>query len=156
MTGNPVYKPLFLQNVDDSSYSVSGAALLGISAVDPDNAMTFVKRLAPTAKGKLGDAIATVLVRNGSENDFDFLTDRYTSMAFGEEKLAATVAYCVYLSKLSDEQKIKTGIDKVIEFKNESPSAYLQYVEPTVKEALQIIANAKGAEMSIYISNALK
>lgn len=156
LTADEKYKPLFMQNINDSSYTVSGSALLGLSTTDPENAMAIAKKLAPTAKGKLDDAIATVFIRNGSENDFDFLTQRYTNMAFGEEKINATVAYCVYLTKLLDEQKIKTGINNVVAFRNETPSAYRQYIDSIIKEALQLVANAKGAEMSIYINEALK
>jgi len=155
-TGDSTYKPLFAEYINDSSYSVAGAALIGLSNIDPENAVTLAKKLAPDAKGKLNDVISAVIMQNGSENDFDFLAARYEKMILSQEKIAATVAFCSYLSKLNDEQKIKTGIDKVIAFKNEIPSAYLRYIEPTIKQALDIIANAKGAQMSIYINNALK
>ncbi|QEC67042.1 M1 family metallopeptidase [Panacibacter ginsenosidivorans] len=155
-TGNAKYKPLFAQYINDSSYSIAGAALMGLNNLDGANALALAKKMAPDAKGKLDDAIAAVIMQNGTEADFDFLEDRYVNLPLSETKVSATLAFCDYLTKLSDTAKIKSGIDKVVAFRNEIPEAYRAFIDPAIKNALQNVAAAKGPEIGNYISNALK
>lgn len=155
-TGDNKYNALFTQYVNDSSYNIAGAALMGLANSDPARAMTLAKKMAPDAKGKLDEAIAAVIMQHGTEADFDFLQKRYTDMPVSQAKMGATMAFCDYLSKLSDIEKVKSGVDKVISFRNEIPEAYRNFTDPAIKAALEIISNAKGAEMEAYIKNALK
>ena len=73
-----------------------------------------------------------------------------------QSKLNLTAYFCSYLSKLSDEQQIKEGVDKVVAFRNKIPSSYKENLYPYINGALQKIGTAKGGDVASYIANAIK
>jgi aminopeptidase N len=152
-TKDPQYKPIYEKAVNDSSYTVAGAALDGLSALDSAGAYMLAKKYASDAKGDLGNSVNTILMSQGQEADYDLIFKTYADMPTSQQKLEVTPAFCDYLSKLNDNQKIKNGIDKVIAFRNAIPQNYRTYTDPTVNAALQKIADAKGAEMQAYINS---
>jgi aminopeptidase N len=155
-TANEKYKPLFEQDVNDSSYSVAGAALEGLNILDSANAYTMAKKFANDAKGKLGAVVAGVIMQNATEEDFDFILKQYEEMPPGQEKFEGTAMFCEFLSKLSDTDKIKRGIDKVMAFRNMIPENYRGFTDPVIKRGLDKIADTKGSEIAQYINNAWK
>ena len=56
-----------------------------------------------------------------------------------------------YLAKLSDTEKIKTGIGYMLDFRNLIPEQFRSYVDPSFKMAFDKISKAKGSEMESYI-----
>ena len=56
------YEPLFTKYVNDSSYSVSGAALDGLTKLEPEQAYTLAKKYSNDAKGKLGEVVTKTLM----------------------------------------------------------------------------------------------
>lgn len=155
-TGGEKYKPLFQQNVNDSSYSVAGAALEGLNTLDSANAYTLAKKFSNNAKGKLGEVVSTVIMQNGTENDFDFVLKQYKETPPGQKKFEATAAFCAYLAKVTDTMKVKEGVEEVVEFRNMIPETYRGFTDPVLKGALEKIATAKGGEIADYIHNAFK
>ncbi len=153
-TKDPQYKPIYEKAVNDSSYTVAGTALDGLSALDSAGAYTLAKKYANDAKGDLGNAVNAILMAQSQEADYDLIFKTYSDMPASQQKLEVTPAFCDYLSKLSDEQKIKNGIDKVISFRNAIPGNYRTYTDPPVNAALQKIADAKGAGVQAYINSA--
>lgn len=150
------YKPLFEQYVNDSSYSIAGAALEGLNNLDSTNAFALAKKFSTDAKGKLGEVTAGVIMNNGSEADFYFIEKRYKEIPPGQEKFEATIAFCGYLNKVNDTAKIKKGIDEVVAFRNMIPENYRGFTDPVIKEALEKLAKTKGSEIEQYINNAIK
>ncbi|MEP6846443.1 MAG: M1 family metallopeptidase, partial [Panacibacter sp.] len=155
-TNDTKYKSLFEQYINDSSYSIAGAALLGLGNVDEANAVIFAKKMAHGAKGKLDEAVASVIMQSGTDTDFDFLAKRYVDMPMSQDKVSATLVFCDYLTKLTDINKIKSGIDKVIIFQKQIPEVYRKFTDQEIKAALDNIANAKGTEIAEYIGNVFK
>src|SRR6266700_7892418 len=69
---NPEYKKLFIKNINDSSYTVSGTALEALLKLDSTAAFAEAKKLSKTpAKGKLVESVAKVLIKSGDENGFE-------------------------------------------------------------------------------------
>lgn len=155
-TGDAQYKSLYEKNVNDSSYSVAGAALLGLSKLDEVNAYVLAKSYSSDAKGKLGDVIGEIIMSKGKPEDYDFITKTYDDMPPQQGKLDATVAFCKFLAKLNNKEKIKKGIDMVVSFRNKIPKAYWNFTDPAFKGALQQISDAKGEELAQYIEEAMK
>ncbi len=155
-TGDAKYKPLFEKNINDSSYSVAGAALLGLSNLDAANAYTLAKKYSSDAKGKLSDVIGGVIMSKGDPADYDFIAKTYADMPPQQAKLQASVDFAKFLSTLSDTEKIKKGIDMIVVFRNKIPKAYWNFTDPTILGALQQIGDAKGEEIAKYIENAMK
>jgi len=155
-TSDEKYKPLFEQNVNDSSYTVAGAALEGLNALDSANAYTLAKKFVSDAKGKLGEVVAGVIMTNGTENDFDFILEQYKETPPGQTKFEATAAFCEYLTKVNDINKIKRGVEEIIAFKNMIPQTYRSFTDQIINSALQRLASAKGGEIKTYIDNEVK
>jgi aminopeptidase N len=155
-TGDAKYKPLFEQYVNDSSYSISGAALEGLNNLDSANAFALAKKLSTDAKGKLGEVIAGMMMSKGSEADFDFIENRYEEITDPQDKFDATEAFCRYLTKVNDPAKLKKGIDKVVAFRNMIPESIRGFTDPIIKEALENVAKTKGSEIEQYVGHVLK
>lgn len=151
---DPKYKYLFDKGINDSSYSVAGASLIGLSNLDPANAYTLAKKYVVDAKGDLDEIATTIIVLSSKQEDADLILAKYEGFST-QTKLNLTAYFCTYLSKLSDTQKIKDGIDKVVAFRNKIPSAYKESLYPYINDALEKIGTAKGGDVQAYIANAI-
>ena len=154
--GNAKYLSLYQAAVNDSSYSVAGAALKGLVALDAANAYTLAKKFSSDAKGALGSAVSDVLVSNGTEADFDFISAMYNDAPLSQEKFNSTSKYAMYLTKVNDLAKVKTGIDHIMKFRNAIPMSFRGQVDPGIKGSLDKIAKAKGAEIEEYVKSVFK
>jgi len=150
------YLPLFNKYVNDSSYSVSGAALAGLATLQPDKAYDLAKKYSVDAKGTLGDVVTEIFTANGSEGDYDFVADRYKNAPPGQDKYDMTGPFCEYLAKIKDETKIKQGIDYIIQFSKQIPEQYRTFTDPAIKGSLDKISKAKGDGIADYISKSWK
>ncbi|MCW3091871.1 MAG: family metallopeptidase [Ferruginibacter sp.] len=150
------YKPLYNKFAGDSSYSVAGAALEGLSALDPAQSYTLAKKYSADAKGTLGGVVDNILIAEGTEADFDFIAGRYKEAPLSQEKIETTDAFCDYLVKVNDVAKVKKGISYLLNTKESIPEQYRGFTDPMFKAGLARIAKAKPGEVSDYIKNALK
>lgn len=155
-TSNAKYRPLYEKNINDSSYSVAGACLEGLVGLDPSKAYELAKKYSTDAKGDLGDVVNDVVIKQGTEADFDFIAGRFDKMPLSQEKLTATGTFAGYLEKVQDNANVKKGIDLIIKFRNLVPEQFRNFVDPTIKGALNKLGKAKGKEIEDYISNGLK
>ena len=154
--GDAKYKPLFEMAVNDSSYSVAGEALKGLSKLDAANAYSLAKKYSADAKGTLGEVVNKIIIDNGTEADFDFIATRYEEAPLSQEKLEMTDQFADYLVKLNDNTKIKKGIDQIMGFLNKIPSQYRSYVNAAFEGYFNKISKAKGGEIEAYIKSVFK
>ncbi len=154
--GNAKFLSLFQANVTDSSYSVAGAALEGLAALDSSNAYTLAKKYGNDAKGALGTVVTKILIANGTEDDFDFVAKNYNDAPPSFDKLSMTKKFGDYLLKVNDISKLKKGIDYMMKFRNIIPEAYRGQTDPAFKAALDKISKAKGTEIDDYIKSVFK
>ena len=154
--GDAKYLPIYQAAVTDSSYSVAGAALKGILAQDPANALLLAKKFSTDAKGSLGVVVNDVMLKNGTEADFDFISNIYKNAPLSQEKVTMTTKYGEYVSKLTDIAKMKKGIDNMIDFRNAIPGQFKEMVSPMFKTAFDKMTKAKGAEIEEYIKAVFK
>ncbi len=155
-THDAKYKPMFTKYVNDSSYSVAGSALEGLNNLDSVNAYALAKKYCNDAKGKLSDVIANVIISNGSEADFDLITENYKNAPPSQEKVQSTPDFIGYLLKINDTAKIKEGVDLVITFRNLIPEQFRNFTDPLMKAPLEKLGNEKGDAVEDYINNRLK
>jgi aminopeptidase N len=149
--GNAKYLPIYQAAVNDSSYSVSGAALKGLVALDAANAYTLAKKFSSDAKGALGNVVNDVMMTSGTEADFDIISKAYNDGPLSFEKIQMTTKYADYLAKLNDNAKVKKGIDNILAFRNQIPAQFRENVDPQFTAAFAKITKAKGAEIGDYI-----
>ncbi len=150
------YLALFKNNVDDSSYSVSGSALRGLADLDGNNAYTLAKKYSADAKGTLGEVVSDIIISSGTEADFDFIANRYDKAPLSQEKLSMTETFCTYLAKVNNNANVKKGIDMVLKFRKAIPEQFRGFTEPTFKGAFDKLSKAKGKEIEDYINNGMK
>ena len=154
--GNAKYLPIYLANVNDSSYSIAGEALAGVYALDKLKALEIAKVQAKDAKRKLSSVINKIFLEQGTEADFDIISSGYNNLPPSDEKITSTKDFATYLSNLTDINKVKTGINYIIEFRNQIPKEYQPYTDPAFKSSLDIIAKKKGVEIENYIHENFK
>jgi aminopeptidase N len=154
--GDKKYLPIYEAAANDSSYTVAGAALYGLATLDPSNAYTLAKQYSSDAKGTLGEVVSAVLLVNGNEGDFDIIASSYRNSPSGSEKVAASGSFSSYLSKISDNTKVKQGIDYILEYRKSIPPQLKDQIEPLFKAGFDEISKAKGKEIEAYINAGLK
>ena len=155
-TSDAKYKGLYEKNINDSSYSVAGAALEGLVGLDPAKSYELAKKFSKDAKGGLGDVVNEVIIKEGTEADFDFIADRYDDMPLSEAKLGATTTFAAYLEKVQNMANVKKGIDIIIKFRNAIPEQYRSFTDPMLRGGLTKLGKAKGKEIEDYINNGFK
>ncbi|MGB5007609.1 MAG: hypothetical protein WBO39_11785, partial [Ferruginibacter sp.] len=155
-TSNAKYRAIYDKNINDSSYSVAGASLEGIIGLEPAKAYELAKKYSKDAKGTLGDVVNEVIIRDGTEADFDFIADRYDQMPLSQEKLTATATFSGYLEKVQNMTNVKKGIDLIIKFRNKVPEQFRSFVDPMFKSGLNKLGKAKGKEIEDYIEQGFK
>ncbi len=155
-SGDAKYLSIYKANVNDSSYSVAGAALSGLAALDPTNAYALAKKYSSDAKGDLGDAIDGIIMENGTEADFDFILNRFDKAPLSNAKFESLDAFCTYLGKVGNIANVKKGVDAIVKFRNAIPEAYRGFTDPSIASALKKVSAAKGKEIEDYIAEKLK
>ena len=155
-TSNAKYKTIYEKNINDSSYSVSGAALEGLIGLEPARSYELAKKYSKDAKGDLGDMVNEIIMKEGSEADFDFIAKRFDDMPLSQEKLQAVSTFAAYLEKVQNIANVKKGIDGILKFRNAVPEQFRGFVDPMITGALNKVGKAKGKEIEDYIANGLK
>jgi len=127
---NIVYKPLFLKAIKDSSYSISGSALVALTAIDTTAALENAKEISTQhVQGELFDAVTNVLFNNSGEADFDSLLIRFRDLSIGE-KFSVLQPYANMLKRTNNTDNFKKGIDIIVSFRDTIPSQYRQQTDP--------------------------
>lgn len=154
--GDAKYQSIYTAAVNDSSYSVAGAGLKGLSTLDPASAYSLAKKYSVDAKGRLGDEVNNTLLSQGTEADFDFIAKSYNDAPLSQEKLSMNDKFAAYLIKLNDNSKVKAGIDMMMGFYNKIPSQFRNFVNASFKSSFDKISKAKGKDIEDYINAVFK
>jgi len=150
-TNDAKYAPLYKKYINDSSYTVAGAALEGLSSLEPAKSYELAKKYSLDAKGALGEVVTAIFITNGTEADFDFIADQYKNTPPTQDKLEMTDAFCDYLVKVTDVLKVKKGIDYVIKFREFIPEQYRKMTDAAFKGGFDKLSKAKPGEVAEYI-----
>jgi aminopeptidase N len=161
-TNNKGYGTLYQSLVNDSSYTVSGAALIALSKVDSIAALNeATKQAATTTKGDLEIAVNKILIASGNEEIFNKLTSKFSSLGLTNEKFMLMQQIADMASSMKSNDRIKTSIDLIIQFRNEIPASLKDQVMPYINGfILQGIMNklksANNTEMTTYLESKMK
>ncbi|MEJ7589021.1 MAG: hypothetical protein WKI04_15805 [Ferruginibacter sp.] len=155
-TTDAKYLGLFNKYVSDSSYSVSGAALEGLMTIEPAKSYELAKKHSVDAKGVLADVVSAKFSANGKEEDFDFIANRYNDAPPSQEKIEMTEAFCEYLAKVNDVNKVKKGVDYILKFRGFIPEHLRGMLDGFFKAGLNKVSQSKPVEVSEYINKSFK
>ncbi len=142
---NAQYLPVFLANVNDSSYSVAGSALQSLSMLDRDKAMELLPALRKDAKGKLKMAVERLDMLNKTEADFEEMYSEYKNLNDINLKAEYTFDFMGYLLSINDAARFKQGVDEVVKYRDKVSEDYPPYKE-AVNNFFKQIAQQKAVK----------
>jgi aminopeptidase N len=136
--GKSEYHSLFTKAINDSSYSVSGEAMGALAQLDGDAALVEAKRFSKLPmKGKLASVVSQLLIEGGGgEEDFDIIAGNFSKMPVSQDKLDALQPFALYIANLKDTQKVKRGIDMIVEFRDAIPAANKAQISPVINNVI--------------------
>ncbi len=136
--GKSAYRSLFINGINDSSYSVSGEALGALAQLDGDAALIEAKKFSKQPmKGKLASIVSQLLIEGGgNEEDFDVIAGNFSKMPVSQDKLDALQPFAMYIANLKDTQKVKKGIDMIVEFRDAIPAANRAQIAPVINNVI--------------------
>jgi len=145
---NPLYKSFFITAITDSSYSVAGAALEALSAIDSVTAYSIALKLSKeTIKGRLNTAVLAVITTFGEENAFEFISSNFAKMPMSSDKVTAVFSLFELLDKVNDPVKFKQGVDLIVRFRDEIPKESRSQTDPFINDfILKTLASGKEAK----------
>ncbi len=139
-TKDKKYLPLFLTSVKDSSYSVAGAALDAVAALDEEKAISLLPELKKDNKGRLQISVKAVDILTKGDKDFDEMYTEFNGITGLQEKFTALGNFVDYLAKVNNTANFKKGLDAVIAFREK----VAQYgVAPQINTAIKAMAKKK-------------
>lgn len=157
---NSAYRDMFVAGTTDSSYSVAGASLEALSAIDGPASYEIANRLMKEEnKGRLTAAITNVIIRFGDESAYEFVTSKFEKMPLSQAKVQAIAPMADYLVKINDLEKFKHGVDLIVETRDAIPAAFRPQFDPMINGSLKQLADKKAAAgaqaMADYIAGKL-
>ena len=143
------YTEIFKAGLNDSSYSVAGASLYGLSQLDKTLALVEAKKLAAKPnKGSLKDAIAKAYMLSGSEELFTSVYEDFKKMQWWEQ-LGQVNDFATYLSELKSSDKVKKGVDLIITGSKGIPEQYHSQTNVMINKAIQIVIDKKATDKKL-------
>lgn len=158
---NSAYKDLFMNSINDSSYSVAANSLTALGIIDSVAAIDRAKALlSPALKGELSRAVNNTLYTYGSESDFDSLAYRFDRLPFGNAKLTLMQPFSTYLKHVNNDENFRKGIDMIVEFRESIPEEYgkqfASYVDGMILNAIASAKQAAGkTDQAEYVKSKL-
>ncbi len=158
---NTAYTDFFKIAINDSSYTVAGAALEALSILDGKQAFALASAMSKApAKGRLSAAITNVIIANGDESSYEFIINSFNKMPLSQAKFSAIGSLADFLAKVTDATKFKAGVDAIVEFREAIPQqARVQtdaYINNVALRGLAGKKEAAGAQdLADYVKNKL-
>jgi aminopeptidase N len=142
------YKELFMNSINDSSYSVAGNSLLALGSIDSAAAFGQAKILSTQhVRGGLSRAINNTLYMYAGENEFDTLASKFDRLPFGSDKLMQLQSFSNYLKRIKNPDNFKKGVDMIVRLRDNIPEEYaMQFQSYFNGMILTSIATAKKTQ----------
>lgn len=156
------HRTIYEHNIQDSSYSVSGAALDALSKVDSSAALQFAKKLSAfKAKGRLDAAINRILIASGDESIFDKLTAQFAGMGLTNEKFMLLQQLAEMTGNMQNKLNIRKSIDLITSFRDEIPGSVKEetdsYINGVLLQGIKQRLKARGeTELVTYLEGKMK
>jgi aminopeptidase N len=163
------YAAMFKAATNDSSYTVSGNALVALGKVDPQESLAIAKKLSNTPlKGALRGAVMNEIVKSGDESMADKIIGEFAAMPMSQTKFDALGSLNTYLAAIKNTEKVKWGVDEIVKFRDAIPESYRTQTDPVIngmflkslaakkdKDAKDNPSDAKAREIAEYIKSKL-
>jgi aminopeptidase N len=91
-------------------------------------------------------AISNVLLQAGDASSFDVITENVEQMPVGQAKFSLLRSYAGMLNKIRDTDKLKKGVDLIVEFQKAVPAAFRGRTDPVINNLLKTMVDQKQAD----------
>ena len=147
------YKPLFMKDVNDSSYTVAGNALTALAKIDEASAEVEAKKLlTQPAKGALKGALFAYT----DESKFDSLATIFHDLPLNR-KGNMLRPFANFLGRVKNTPNLEKGVDMIVEFRDTIPAQLRKRTDPIINDIIKGIEDKKDAaglkEQSDYIKS---
>lgn len=140
------YLPLFKSNINDSSYTVAGNALIGVYTLDQPSAIESAKGMYPKpAKGDLKEAIETILIQSGDETVGKNMIDEFSSLPLGNNKFAMLGALSAFMQASDNASLVKKGATEIVKLRDGVPEGFRSQTDGPLNGVLKQILAAKAS-----------
>jgi aminopeptidase N len=152
----------FEDNISDSSYSVSGAALKALSKIDSTSALSYAEKLSKQpSKGKLDASINSILIAAGKEEIFEKLEEKFKTLEFSDEKFLMMQQIGDMAGKMKSIERIKKAISLIILFRDEIPAQIKSQTDPYINGFIlgalsKKLKDAGKIELNNYLESEMK
>jgi aminopeptidase N len=147
-TNNAAYTDLFVAGAKDSSYSVAGASLSGLAAINSAKAVALLPQVKNDAKGRLISAVAEVEALLKTDADFDEMTKTFDKTSI-VKKAADYKTYLNFLANVNNTDNFEKGIDKITSLRD-----LLSQYEPDFKSEVNAqLESLKAKKQSAITKN---
>lgn len=136
------YGDFFAAATRDSSYSISGAALTSLAAIDEKRAGALLPELRKDAKDDLENAVEQVEITTKTDADFDEMFNKFTSAPL-VKKFNEVFNFITYLNNVTNVANFKKGVDTVVSFR-EKAAPYGQGFTDAINNALGELKEKKN------------
>ncbi len=137
---NARYKALYNKAVNDSSYSVAGAALDALASIDEKAAIAAAATLKKDMKGRLKTAVETVEILTKTDADFEQMSKDYNKQGL-QDKFFGFKTFASFIGRLKDMNNFKKGVDILVAFRNQ-----VAPFGPNLKDNLNKVLEAQIAK----------
>ena len=104
------YKPLFTQALGSESYAIQGAALSGITLLEPAEGLKFARELEKDNKGALTNSIFNIYTQIGSAENWPFVYQHFVDAGMND-RVAMMRSFADMTSKVDNPEYAKQGIE---------------------------------------------
>jgi aminopeptidase N len=101
---------LLLNAVKDSSYRVSGTALLAYTEIDLQKGLSIARSLQDINNRALNESLMPLYSTYGSDKEADYMKQMMLLVS-GFDKYQAVQRYSRFLQKINDESKVEDGVE---------------------------------------------
>lgn len=112
------YKALYNKAINDSSYTVAGAALDALTSVDEKAATIAIAALKKDMKGRLKSSVESVEVLTKTDADFEQMFKDYNKQDL-QDRFYGYKTFATFIGRLKDITNFKKGVDNLISFRNQ-------------------------------------
>ncbi len=140
----------FVKALNSQSYAVQGAALEGLAAVQPKQALARAKALEPGAKGDVATAIANVYATAGDASAWPYVRDQFDA-AGPQGKFQMMESLVGFMARLDDATVLREGVDRL----QKMAIQYKQYgVAQPILGMLEKVKQSKPADQQATVQAA--
>lgn len=140
------YAPLLKEALNDSSYTVAGAALEALNRIDTTAAFAAAQSFTKgDAKGRLAMTAKNIVSSKDKGAAYKLLAD-YEAMPMGQAKFQALNGIFELVATTADTDIFKKGVDAILGLGTQLPAAVKDQVMPQLYGAMQEVRKAKVEE----------